>query len=135
MAVAFVTRPCHTCYHPKCIRIGLPFTTWLPKDGSLACPKDLAALTHYICEACVVRSVLGQELSRNPADLVLLMLELARFIDLMNHWARGTLQTYQSKFNVLRDFETDLLVPTLTPTPLLQLPHSDAIKLMCWRYL
>jgi hypothetical protein len=96
-----VARPCHTRYQPECIRIGLPFTTRLPKDGGLACPKDLAALTDYICEACAVRSVLGRELSRNPADLVLLILDRARFIDLMNHWARGTLQTYQSKFNVL----------------------------------
>lgn len=129
-AERFVARPCHTRYHPECIRIGLPFVTRLPKDGGLDCPKDLAALTHYICEACIVRSVLGRELSRNPADLVLLMLERARFIDLTNHWARGTLRTYQSKFNVLRDFETDLQVPILLPTTLLRPPHSDAIKLM-----
>jgi hypothetical protein len=77
-----------------------------------------------------VCSVLCRELSHNPADLVLLMLERARFIDLTNHWARGTLWTYQSKFNVLRDFEADLLVPILTPTALLRPPHSDAIRLM-----
>jgi hypothetical protein len=87
-------------------------------------------LTHHICEACIVRSVLGREPSWHPADLVLLMLERARFIDLTNHWARGTLRTYQSKFNVLPDFETDLQVRTLTPTLLLRPPHIDAIKLM-----
>jgi hypothetical protein len=123
-------RPCLTCYHPDCIRLGLPFTTRLPKHGGMDCPHDLAALTHYICEACLVRSVLGRELSRAPADLVLLMLERARFVDLTNHWARGTLRTYQSKFNVLRDFEASFNVPILTPSPLTRPPHSNAIKLM-----
>jgi hypothetical protein len=125
-----VARPCHTRYHPECIRIGLPFVPRLPKYDGLDCPKDLATLTHYICEACIVCSDLGRKLSRNPADLVLLMLERVFFIDLTNHWACGTLRTYQSKFNVLGDFETDLQVPIFLPTTLLRPPHSDAIKLM-----
>jgi hypothetical protein len=84
-------RPCFTCYHPDCIRLGLPFTTRLPKHGRMDCLKDLAALTHYSCKACIVCSVLGRDLSQTPADLVLLMLEHAWFVDLTKDWACGTL--------------------------------------------
>jgi hypothetical protein len=61
-------RPCFTCYHTEYICLGLPFTSPLPKDGRMDCPKDLATLIHYICEACIVCSVLGQELFHAPAD-------------------------------------------------------------------
>jgi hypothetical protein len=93
-------------------------------------PKDIAAYAHFICEACTVRSVLGRELSLYPADTVLVMLERARFIDLTNHWARGTLKTYQSKFNIISEFARDLRVPVLTPTPLTYPPNGEAFPLM-----
>jgi hypothetical protein len=94
------------------------------------CPKDIAAYAHFICEACTVRSALGQELSLYPADTVLGMLERAQFIDLTNYWARGTLKTYQSKIGIIREFARDLRVPVLTPTPLTYPPNGQAIPLM-----
>jgi hypothetical protein len=94
------------------------------------CPQDVAAYAHYICEACVVRSTLERELTSRCADTVLLMLERARFVDLTNHWARGTLKTYQSKYTVIQEFSTDLAVPMLQPTVLARPPHGEAIKLM-----
>jgi hypothetical protein len=81
--------------------MGLPFVTRLPKAGGMYCPRDLAAYAQFICEACTVRSVLKRELLLYPSDTVLLMLERARLIDLTNHWARGTLKAYQSKFSIL----------------------------------
>jgi hypothetical protein len=96
----------------------------------MQCPWDLAAYAHFICEACTVRSVARRELSMYPTDTVLLMLERAWLIDLTNHWARGTLKTYQSKFNIIDDFVTNLHVSVLTPSPLLYPPNGDAIPLM-----
>jgi hypothetical protein len=126
----FEARPCQTQYHPECIRMGLPFVTRLPKDGGMHCPRDLAAFAHFICEACTVRLVLQRELSLYPSDTVLLMLERARLIDLTNHWARGTLKAYQSKFSILDEFSRDLHVSVLTLSTLAYPPNGEAIPLM-----
>jgi hypothetical protein len=127
---SFRACPCLTRYHSECISIGAPFTTHLMRSGGMTCPKDVAAYAHYICEACAVWSTLGRELAFRPADLVLLMLERAWFADLTNHWARGTLKTYQSKYKVIRDFGLDLDLPMLQLTALVRPPHGEAIKLM-----
>jgi hypothetical protein len=58
------------------------------------------------------------------------MLERAQLIDLTNHWAKGTLKTYQSKFNILDEFLKDLQVPVLTPSNLAYPPNGVAIPLM-----
>jgi hypothetical protein len=110
--------------------MGLPFVTRLPKDGGMHCPRDLAAFAHFICEACTVRSVLQRELLLYPSDTVLLMLERARLIDLTNHWARGTLKAYQSKFSILDKFSRDLHVSVLTPSTLAYPQNGEAIPLM-----
>lgn len=123
-------RPCLTRYHPNCVRIGVPFTTRLPKEGGLYCPNDLAAWKHFICEACTVRSVLEREIGHTAADLCLLMLERARLIDTMNHWAKGSLQAYQTKFRIIQNFASTFQVPILKPTTLLAPPRGAAIKLM-----
>jgi hypothetical protein len=96
----------------------------------MTCPKDVATYAHYICEACIVRSILGRELTFRPADTVLIMLERARFVDLTHHWASGTLKNYQSKYRLIWDFGTDLDVPMLQPTVLVRPPQGKAIKLM-----
>jgi hypothetical protein len=123
-------RACRTCYHPGCIRIGLPFQTRLPNDRGLFCPPDLASLRHFVCEACTVRAALNRELSKRPADLALLMLERARLVDFTNHWAAGTIKTYQSKYRVLQDFERTFEISLLHPTQLTSPPHGIAIVLM-----
>jgi hypothetical protein len=127
---SFRARPCLTRYHSGCIIIGAPFTTHLMRAGGMTCPKDVATYEHYICEACIVWSILGRELTFRPADAVLIMLERARFVDLTHHWASGTLKNYQSKYRLIRDFGTDLDVPMLQPTALVRPPHGEAIKLM-----
>jgi hypothetical protein len=58
------------------------------------------------------------------------MLERARIVDTSNHWAYGTLQTYNSKFNVIRDFEAAFLVSVLPHTPLSHPPCGPSIRLM-----
>jgi hypothetical protein len=70
--------------------MGPLFTTRLAADGGLILPQDIAVYRHYICEACVVRCAIEEELNLTPRTTVLLMLERARFIDLTNHWAKGT---------------------------------------------
>jgi hypothetical protein len=127
----FHARPCHTRYHVGCIRMGSPFTTRLPKDAGLYCPKDLATQIQFICEACTVRSVRGKKLlSRGPKDTVLLMLERARLVDTSNNWSSGTLKAYQSKYNVIDAFERDLDVEVLPKTTPTYPPDGPAIRLM-----
>jgi hypothetical protein len=67
-----------------------------------------------------------------PNSVVLVMLERARFVNLINHWAQGTLKTYQSKYTVIWELGTYLSVPTLKPTALEQPPHGEVIKLVTW---
>jgi hypothetical protein len=98
--------------------------------GGMTCPKDVAAYAHYLCEACVIWSTLERELTFHSANTELLMLERAWFINLTNHWARGTLKTYQSKYKVIQDFGTNLDILMLQPTALVRPPHGEAIKLM-----
>jgi hypothetical protein len=96
----------------------------------MQCPKDYANWKHFICEACTVRAVVQRELTWRATDFVLLMLERARIIDSANHWAVGTLKTYQSKFNVIGDFEKAFGVPVLPPTMAEAPPNGPDIRLM-----
>lgn len=110
--------------------MGLPFTTRLAKSAGLYCPKDCANWVHFICEACTVRAVTQREIAPTALDAVYLMLERARLIDTANHWARGTLATYQSKYRIITDFERDLKLPVLQATKLTVPPHGPAIRMM-----
>jgi hypothetical protein len=47
-----------------------------------------------------------------------------------HYWSTGTHLKYQSKLNVLRQFEVDFGVPILCPTPLLRPPAGADIGLM-----
>jgi hypothetical protein len=110
--------------------MGLPFTTRLANKKGLFCPKDLANQIQYICEACTVRSVLKGELGVTSQATVLLMLERARMVDTANKWSTGTLKAYQSKYNVLGDFERDLGVTVLPLTRPTHPPDGPAVRLM-----
>jgi hypothetical protein len=70
------------------------------------------------------------ELTRRPQDVVLLMLDRARLIDMAGHWAPGTLKTYQSKWRVIRAFEADFDLTCLTNSPVASPPHGPVIRLM-----
>jgi hypothetical protein len=126
----FHARQCHTRYHLGCIRIGTPFTTRLAKGEGLYCPHDLASQQQFICEACTVRSVLEAELGFTAEETVCLMLERARLVGTSNKWSKGTLRTYKSKFNVLRDFEKDLHVRVIPFSAPEYPPNGTAIRLM-----
>lgn len=54
-------RPCHSWYHPKCFRVGHPFTTRRAKDAGLCLP-DKGVWDPFICEACTVRAMCNREL-------------------------------------------------------------------------
>jgi hypothetical protein len=58
------------------------------------------------------------------------MLERARLVDTSNNWSKGTLRTYKSKFNVLRDFKRDLHVRVIPFTPPTHASNGPAIHLM-----
>jgi hypothetical protein len=77
-----------------------------------------------------VRSVCEAEIGFAPIDIVRLMLERAWLVDTSNKWSKNTLKTYKSKFNVLRDFERDLLVRVLPYTPPTHPPNGHAVRLM-----
>jgi hypothetical protein len=110
--------------------MGTPFTTRLGNNKGLFCPPDLASQQQFICEACTVRSVQQSELGFTARETALLMLERARMIDTCNKWSKGTLKTYKSKFNILRDFERDLQVQVIPSTAPAYPPNGPAIRLM-----
>jgi hypothetical protein len=58
------------------------------------------------------------------------MLKRARLVDTSNKWSKGTLRTYKSKFNVLRDFEKDLHIRVIPFTAPDYPPNGMAIRLM-----
>jgi hypothetical protein len=99
-------------------------------NRGMFCLPNLAALRHFVCEACTVRAVVNRELSKRPTDLVLLMLERARLVDTTNHWSTGTIKTYQSKYRILQEFERTFELSVLHPTRLLSPLHGAAICLM-----
>ena len=122
--------PCHTRYHLGCIRVGAPFRTRL-KDGKGLTMPPIKYYPGYICEACVVRSVLGRELQPGRlSDQQLLGLERMRQIDLAHHWAVSTHATYAPYVQRLLRFGSDFGIPVLSPTPLERPPSSEALGIM-----
>jgi hypothetical protein len=84
----------------------------------------------FICECCTVRQVLGRELSRNPYDIGLLALERMRLIDMVHHWAPGTVANYQGRLRKIQQFGQTYKCPVLPTPQLASPPISDAIPLM-----
>jgi hypothetical protein len=124
-------QPCHVRYHPKCLRIGAPFTSRLEGDKGLTCPPGAETWHGFICEACRVRACAHRELQRTAEDVATLMLERATIVDTFNHWSRGTLSTYKSKAKVLRDFETDFGYSVL-PRPRMSHPPDGLSRPLMW---
>jgi hypothetical protein len=77
-----------------------------------------------------MRAVTQREIAPTPLDMVYLLLERARLIDTANHWARGTMATYQSKFRIISDLEREMQLPVLQVTKLVAPPNGPAIRLM-----
>jgi hypothetical protein len=124
-------RPCRVSYHSHCLRIRAPFATRLDDNKGLSCPADAVLYKGFICESCRVHSTIVRELQRTAGDITLMMLERATLIDMYNHWSHGTLKAYKSKFNVLREFETDFQLSTIPQPHLDAPPNSDSRPLMC----
>ena len=121
-------QPFGSTYHPECFRAGQPFTTRRLRNEGLIFPKQ-ATWPNFVCEACTVRQYLGRELTKLD-DILLLMLERVRLLDIISSWAKGTHATYKSKLNVIKQFETTFSVPVLEPSPLLEPKSGPEIPLM-----
>jgi len=101
----------------------------LQNQDGLSLP-ELKEFPGFICEACTVRSVLDRELTLSAKDLMLLMLEHIRFIDMVHAWARSTHKQYQQKLALVRRFGDQFEVPVLVPTLLERPPGGPDISLM-----
>ena len=121
--------PCQVSYHHQCIKVGPPFTTRHRHLLNLQFPS-LPRLSGFICEACTVRAILLQELRPGGHDVVLLMLERMRLIDMANGWAVGTHGTYQSLLRRVKEFEDVFSLTVLPPTQLASPPWVTVIPLM-----
>lgn len=123
--------PCHVSYHPQCLRIGVPFTSRLNDDKGLTVAAEAARYKGFICESCRVRAITGRALQRTANDVALLMLERATSVDIYNHWTEGTFKAYQSKHNVIRDFERDFNMPVI-PRPDISHPPGLNSRPLMW---
>jgi hypothetical protein len=121
-------RPCHTSYHPQCIRVGVPFTTRRDKGAGLVFP-DVRDWPHFICEACTVRSVLDREL-HGARDWQLMCFERMRILDMVHSFSPGTHQQYQQKLRVARQFEGSFGVSILRSSCPTRPPSGPEIGLM-----
>jgi hypothetical protein len=123
-------RPCDTRYHYGCVQLGPPFTTCVKTRTGLHFSGKIRTLSSFICEACTVRAVLQRELRLDGSDLVLLALERARLVDMLNSWSDGTHSQYQGHLRYIAKFERDFGVTILETTPLVCPPHPPAIPTM-----
>jgi hypothetical protein len=123
-------KPCRVTYHPRCFRIGAPFTSRLDDDKGLTIPIEVASYHGFICESCGVRATVDCELNRTAIDTACLMLEHATMVDIYNHWSVGTLKAYKSKHNVIKDFERDFALLVLQRPCFLCPPSSQSRPLM-----
>jgi hypothetical protein len=124
--------PCFSVYHLSCIHAGFPFKPRVGDDQAMSAPQ-WKSIPIFVCEACVVRVQIQQELTTCPKHVALLMLERMRLIDLVHHWSRHTLVQYDSKLKIHQNFlqAFGLAAPPIhLPVP----PRSHAIVLM-WSIL
>ncbi|CAJ1946038.1 unnamed protein product [Cylindrotheca closterium] len=122
-------RACGSTYHRDCFRAGEPFKTRRLRDEGLTFPRH-ATWPNFVCEACTVRQYLQRELVRAD-DLLLLMLERVRMLDIISSWAKGTHASYKSKLSIIRQFETNFAIQVLQPTALLEPPSGPDISPSC----
>jgi len=114
-------------YHPKCIRVGEPFRTHHDNGVGLQYPA-VATAPGFMCEACIMRAMLGRELTLTTADHRLLCLERMRLIDAAHAWAPSTVKTYQTRLHQIQCFERAYQVMALQRLCLVQ--PSPAIAVM-----
>jgi hypothetical protein len=84
--------PCENQYHPECIKVGKPFNTRLVRATLGLQYRPAMNRFPFICEACIVRVLLGRDLTWTSGDMQLLVLERMRLIDMAHAWASSTLQ-------------------------------------------
>jgi hypothetical protein len=78
-------RVCHVSYHPRCLRIDVPFASRLDDNKGPTVAAEAAWYQGFICESCRVRAITGRALQRTANDVALLMLERATIVDIYNH--------------------------------------------------
>jgi hypothetical protein len=90
------------------------------------------AMTHFpfICEVCIVRAVLGRELTWTPGDIQLLMLERMRLIDMAHAWALSMLQGTARYLGRLSNFGQKYGINLFPKAPITQPPRSAVIPLL-----
>ena len=120
--------PCQTGYHVACFRVGPPFTSRRKEGGGLSFPK-VTVWPNFICEACMVRSVLDRELT-GKEDWKLLCFERMRILDLAHSWALRTHEGYQSRLRYLHRFERFFGVSILQVSQLQKPPSGPEVALM-----
>ena len=111
------------------MRVGPPFTTRLRHMEGLAFPP-VHEWSHFVCEACTVRAILGRELQDEGRDVALLMLERMRLIDMAHHWRAASHKQYQPLLRQLRHFGSKFDLPILYREPLSSPPVTEDIVLM-----
>jgi hypothetical protein len=118
-------RNCNTSYHPRCIRVGALFTTRRYKGARLVFP-DVRDWPHFICEACIVRSVFYRELHGRR----LMCFERMRILDMVHSFSRATHKQYQQELRVARKFEGHFEVPILRSSCPARPPSGPEVSLM-----
>jgi hypothetical protein len=121
-------RACKTAYHPACISAGAPFTSRRRNQVGLQFP-DVRDWPNFIRKACMVRSVLGRELTATT-NWELMALERMCLLDMAHYWAQGNNTTYSDKIGVLRNFGLKYGLQILRPTRLDRPPSGPEIPIM-----
>jgi hypothetical protein len=123
--------PCRTRYHETCFKVTKPFLSRMAKEQGLRIPVGFGEMIPaFICECCTVRAVLKRELKTHHRDMLLLMLERMRIVDMAHNWAQGTVTTYRSKIKLIRRFESIFGCSILQTPTLTRPPANTAIPLM-----
>ena len=120
--------PCHSRYHPKCIKAGLPFQSRLKDVQGLSFPHHVS-FPMFVCELCSVQANVGRKLGGTPRDIELILLERVRMIDCANAWANDTLKVYGSALRWVEKFQEQYKAPILPLYKIHQPPISRAIPL------
>jgi hypothetical protein len=84
----------------------------------------------FICEACTVRAILGQELTWTSGDMQLLMLERMRLIDMAHAWDSSTLQGTARYLGRISNFGHKYGIELSPKAPITQPPRSAVIPLL-----
>ena len=116
--------PCHSRYHAKCIKVGIPFCTRLKDKRGLSFPHHMS-FPLFVCELCSVQANVGRRLLGIARDLELLLLERVRMIDCANAWAYDTLKVYGSALRWVQKFEDYHRAPVL---PLYRIDHPPVTR-------